>query len=155
MISNIHQTYDFSRCVAVNSILNKTRHSPAASVTIIKNTLASYPLTFITENQMEDDFSNENITLPIKTTNVSVQFGENLSLGCAVSGKPKAKVVWNFQSDSSETEAKEISSMEVFRIQDVKEDNSGLYTCIATNDQESIQQVCSIYFYLYRCFKLQ
>lgn len=138
----------FSRCVAVNSFLNKTRHSPPARVTIIKNTLPSYPLSFITENQIKDNFYNETNTFPIKTISVSVHFGENISLGCAVSGKPKPKVVWNFLSDSTGTEAKEISSMEVFRIQDVKEDNGGLYTCVATNDQQSIQQVFSIDFFI-------
>lgn len=136
---NENQSLFYFRCVAKNSFINKTLITPPASLTMVKSSRPSSFLEFVADDSGMDSFDNG--SQPLRIRNVTVLYNENVLLSCAVSGKPKAKVTWNFQPDLSDYEEKEIKSMELFLIHNVSEENSGLYTCTASNGEQSIQQV--------------
>ncbi|XP_077297600.1 uncharacterized protein LOC143919261 [Arctopsyche grandis] len=129
------------RCIATNNILNKTKYSSVATVSVLQSALKSYNLEFVNIKDFVEPYNNITSSHIIPAFSV---YRSNISLGCAVKGRPKPKVVWNFKSDDEETEDKEISSMEILRLNDVTEDKSGIYTCVAENEKQKIQQVYNL-----------
>lgn len=117
--------------------MNKTKYSPPAKVLVSKSNLKAYNLEFVNVKDFKELQSNSSS----KIIPVVGIYGKDISLGCAVKGRPKAKVVWNFKSDRDDTENKEIISMEILKIDRLTEDRNGIYTCIANNGNQNIRQV--------------
>lgn len=132
----------FFRCIAFNNMLNRTKYSPLAKVSVSKSDLKTYNLEFVNIKDFKELQTNSSSSKLIPVVGI---YGKEISLGCAVKGRPKAKVVWNFKSDRDNTENKEIISMEVLKIDHLTGNNSGIYTCIANNGYQNIKQVFSIY----------
>ncbi|GFU20651.1 hemicentin-2 [Nephila pilipes] len=106
--------------------------------------------TCIVENKIGRDSSHGVLMLRappvwvVEPTDTSIAAGNSLYLHCLAEGHPQPNISWKFKSFNGEVyQLKEESSVHILKngtlyLAHVQEQNSGTYTCSASNDLESM-----------------
>lgn len=73
----------------------------------------------------------------------SIQIGSSVLLNCSVLGHPVDAIVWEkdhrrISGDSPELDMR-LVARDLLRIESIRKEHRGLYTCLASNDHESVQ----------------
>lgn len=73
----------------------------------------------------------------------SIQIGSSVLLNCSVIGHPVESIVWEkdhhrISGDSPELNIRLIAR-DLLRIDSIRKEHRGLYTCFASNDYETVQ----------------
>ncbi|XP_067941385.1 papilin-like isoform X1 [Watersipora subatra] len=106
-------------------------------VCIAKNPVSSASKTFTLKIR-------ETLRVSLQDHNSSYVEGDTLTLACITEGFPPAKVEWLKTDQKLPYDSRITITDHTLEIRDLEEDDSGFYTCIATNEHEALSLTTTI-----------